>query len=695
MWHVLQDPTSNQFFRLNDAAYFFVAMLDGRRTVSGVWDVCNEKLGDSAPTQGEAIQLLGQLYTSNLLQGEMPPDAAGLLNRFRKRRVREVQGKMMNLMFIHIPLFDPDNILNRWVGIAGKLFTWVGMALWAVLVSAGVYFVIGRVGELTDQAMNILAPSNLPLLYLGIVLAKVTHEFGHGFACKRFGKLAGGGEVHVMGIMFLVFTPLPYVDASSAWAFRSKWHRIIVGTAGMMVEIAIASIAAIIWANTETGTVHAVCYNVMFIASISTVLFNANPLLRYDGYYILSDLLEIPNLAPRSRQYIYYLVKKYLWGVRKPNSPAHTAGEKGWFVFYGIASTIYRVIICVGILLMVSRKFFLLGAMLACLAVFAWVLTPIGKFIRYLATSGELSRVRGRAVASVLVFVAAVVALVGAVERPDRARADGIVDVRSDRLAVVHAEVDGFLQSALPSGTSVDPDDPQRDGPLVTMVNPVLTAQLEQLQAEREEWEVRRQIALREEPAAAQAMTARLASLDSQIARAEKDLARLSPRAPLAGDWLSPRLENMIGAYVNHGDAIGVVVDTGDLIFRATVTQDDARVINEAHRAEGAVSIRLRGRPDVEMSGTIIDIIEAGQEELPSPSLGFGAGGGIRTAPDDPSGTKAAERFFEVIVRPDDAEDAHLMLKQRVVLRFELSPKPLAVQWWRGILQLVQRRFHI
>jgi len=694
MWHVLQDPTSNQFFRLNESGYFFVAMLDGRRTVSQVWDVCNDKLGDNAPTQGEAIQLLGQLYTSNLLQGELPPDAAGLLNRFSKRRAREVKGTMMNLMFIHIPLFDPDNILNRWVALAGKVFTWAGALVWIALVATGVSFVIGRVGELTDRASQVLDPSNLPLLYLGIILAKVTHEFGHAFACKRFGRLAGGGEVHVMGIMFLVFTPLPYVDASSAWAFRSKWHRVIVGTAGMFVEIAIASIAAIVWANTSPGTLHAVCYNIMFVASISTLLFNANPLLRYDGYYILSDLLEIPNLAPRSRQYIYYLVKKYLWGVRKPHNPAHTAGEKGWFVFYGIASTIYRVIICVGILLMVANKFFLVGAMLAVLAFVAWVLTPIGKFIHYLATSGELSRVRARAVVSVLVFVAAVVALVGSVRAPDRVRVDGIVDVEADRKAIIQTEVDGFVNTMLPSGTAVDPNGP----PLISMTNEQFLSRRQQLQAELQAAEIRRRIARAEEKTAeAESIKAELESLSKQIDDLDGDIMLLTRRAPFRGVWISPRRDELIGAYIQETDKepVGAVIDMDEPIIRAVITQDDAMLIQDIRYVEGAVAIRQRGRPEKEITGTVIDITKAGQKTLPSPALGMLGGGAIATDVDDTSGIQSAEQFFEVVVLPNNPAEVPLMIGQRVVLRFEMAPKPLAIQWWRGLLQLIQRRFHI
>ncbi|MDP7288748.1 MAG: PqqD family peptide modification chaperone, partial [Phycisphaerae bacterium] len=313
MWHVLQDPGSNQFFRLNDTGYHFVGLLDGRRTVAEVWNICNEQLGDASPTQGEAIALLGQLYTSNLLQADVPPDAMGLFRRYKQRVGREVRGYLTNLLFIRIPLIDPDRFLERWVGIFGALFSAVGFILWLAIMCTGVYFLLGRTDELGNQAMGILMTANLPLLAISFWIVKIVHEFGHGFACKKFGLQAGGGEVHTMGIMFLIFMPLPYVDASSAWAFRSKWHRVTVGAAGMFCELAIAAIAAIVWASVGPGMVKAVAYNCMFIASVTTLMFNANPLLRYDGYYILSDMLEIPNFAQRSKSYLYYLVKRYIW----------------------------------------------------------------------------------------------------------------------------------------------------------------------------------------------------------------------------------------------------------------------------------------------------------------------------------------------------------------------------------------------
>ena len=691
-WYVVQDPSSNEFFRLNEPGYRFVALLDGRKTVAQVWRICNEQLGDSAPTQGEAIQLLGQLYTSNLLQAELPPDAEGLFNRYRKRKTREVQGYLMNLLFIRLPLLDPDRFLDRWASVFGRVFTWYGAIAWAILVSVGLYFAVGRWGELVSQTETVFSSktlaANLPLLYLSFILIKVIHEFGHAFACKRFGQVSGtGGEVHAMGVMFLVFTPMPYVDASSAWAFRQKWHRVLVGAAGMIVEIAVAAVAAVVWANTSPGYVHAVAYNMMFIASVSTLLFNGNPLLRYDAYYILSDLLEIPNLAQRARTYFYYLVRKYAWSVRQLQNPAHTRGETAWFIFYGSASAVYRVYICVRILLFIADKLFMVGFILAVAATVAWVMVPLVKFVRYLATSGELIRTRGRAVLTTTLFFAAVLTLVGLIRVPDRFRAEGVVE--PVRLAVVHAQVDGFLDDFLPSGREVRLTS---DTPLVRMSNPALKAKHEQLLAERERLRVQRRKTQTEGNAAAmQYLDQAVQAIEEQVRRVEQQLSYLDVRAPLPGTWVAPTIDRLKGGYLHRGDPAGIVASLDQVLIRAMAQQDVALA-----EAGQRVEIRVQGRPDDWLEGTVRQVLPAGQDQLPSAALGYTVGGWIPTAADDRKGTKAAERFFEIRIDPVNRPGGpRLLTGQRVVVRFETPPKPLLLQWWRSMLQLVQRRFQI
>jgi len=688
-WHVVQDPASNQFFRLNEEAYRFVAMLDGRRAVAEVWRICSELGGDAAPTQGEAVQLLGQLYTSNLLQGDLPPDAEGLLARYRQRLTREIQGYLANLLFIRIPLLDPDRFLDRFAGVFGLLFTWWGLAAWLVLVGAGLNCVAGRTGELLESARNILDPSRLPLLYACIILVKIIHEFGHAFACKKFGRESGsGGEVHVMGVMFLVLTPLPYMDASSAWAFRRKWHRVVVGAAGMMVELAVASVAAVVWARTGDGTTaHALAYNLIFIGSVSTVLFNANPLLRYDGYYILSDILEIPNLAQRSREYIHYLVRRWAWGVRPLRSPAHTPGEQFWLIFYGVTSFAYRVFICFAILLFVSSRLPLVGALLAVAAAVAWVLVPAGRFVHYLAASTELVRVRARAVLSTLALAAAAIAAAGLVPAPDRCYIEGVVE--PVQVAIVHAGEDGFLTDHLPSGALASPDGP----PLVRAASPVLEAEARMWEARRRALVAGRSLAATKEVAAAQIVDEQIRAVEDRIQDIRRRLADLEVRAPVTGTWLSPGIDLKRGAYLHRGDPIGVAATLDDVIVRAVAPQDVVGpLVTEADRR---VEMRVDGRPDAHFSGTVKQFLPAGQQRVPSPALTYAGGGSIAVSLDDQRGTQAAQRVFEIHVAPDRSSGVRLLAGQRVIIRFENRDKPLLEQGYRWFLQLIQRRFEV
>jgi len=688
MWHVLQDPSNNQFFRLNEAAYRFVGLLDGQRTVSQAWNISNEQFGDMSPTQGEVIQLLGQLYSSNLLMADLPPDSEGLLKRYRKRVNREVRGYLSNLLFIRIPLLDPDHFLNRWVGILGSVFSWLGFILWAILICYGFSFVLKDWDQAVSQAKNFFDQQRLAdnalLMFISFWGIKIFHEFGHAFSCKKFGANSGsGGEVHVMGIMFMVFTPIPYVDASSSWAFRRKWHRAIVGAAGMYIEMALAAVAAIVWANTVPDTLtHSLAYNVMFIGSVTTLVFNGNPLLRYDGYYILSDLIEIPNLAQRSKDYLYYLVKKYVWRVRQPRNPAHTVGERIWFVIYGIASTIYRTLVVVSILYFVYKALPVLGAVLAAAAAVAWAAVPLFKFLGYLFTNQELSRSRGLAMSTTLGFVLLLVASLGIIRAPDHIRATGVVEPHEKR--VVNMQSEGTVVRVAKTDQPVKAGDT-----LVQGENRELAAQLDIFKAELESYQVVRERAR----AAMQDLRPhdeRIHNTELRIKDMERQLKELTLSAPISGMWvlLNP---NLIGAYVKSDQPFGQVV-SGELIIRAVVSQEDAprilsECMNNADEKYHQVELRVDGRPDLFIKGTIIKAQLSATKRLPSQALGFGAGGPIAVDPQDKKGATAEEPVLEVEIKPETG--SYLAEGQRIAVRFITPPKPLAQQWWLKLIRIL------
>ncbi len=690
-WHVLRDPGNNQFFRVDESAYRFVALLDGQRTVGEAWNRVGEQLGDAAPTQGEAIQLLGQLYTSNLLTAELPPDAEGMFDRYKRRINRQVGGYLMNIMFAKIPLIDPDRFLDRWKPVVSWVFGPVGIALWFVLLFAGGWHVAGRTGELFDSAGNVLDPSNLLYLYGSFVSAKVVHELGHGFAVKRFGDSEGtASEVHTIGVMLLVLMPVPYVDASSSWAFRSKARRAFVAAAGMYVELALAAIAAVVWANTSEGTaVHAVSYNLMFIASVSTILFNANPLIRFDGYYILSDLTETPNLYQRSNDYMKYLVKKYAYRVRNPRSSAHRPAERWWLASYGVCSLVYRVFLFVGILWFVADKLFFVGILMAGLSIIAWFFVPLGKWVKYLLLDAEVERTRGWAQFVSLAFVLGVVGWLGWWPVPDRARATGLVE--PVLFEPVYAGADGFVtevagRQAVVAGSLLYASDNAE----LRSERDALDAQLRRLSAERRK-------ARLEGVAESRIVDDRIVALGQRLERVRRDLERLRRVAERGGTWVPRSADRQVGRFVSRGEAVGVLASLEATVVRAAADQYLGPDLVQAEARQSEVEMKVVGRPGVTYRGVIERISDAGLDELPSAALGYAAGGPLAIDPSDAEGTKTVEKYFEVRIAPEDLPEGApaLMAGQRVTVRFTFADKPLLWQGWLELQRLFQKRFGV
>jgi putative peptide zinc metalloprotease protein len=359
-----------------------------------------------------------------------------------------------------------------------------------------------------------------------------------------------------MGVTLLVFTPLPFVDTSSAWALRRKRQRIAVGASGMLVELAVASIAGMLWIHTAEGTtLHAMAYNIMFIAGISSLVFNGNPLLRYDAYYILLDLLEIPNLESRSRLYACYLVKRYLWAVRQAHDPSHTRGEKGWLIFYAVASTICRVIVFAGMILFLGQTFFSIGVLAAVVIFTGWVLPPLVNVIRYLGTSHELDRQRMHALLTSATAAVAVLVAVGLIRVPDRCRIEGVVEPKE--YSVVHMQTAGFVRNVLDSGSKAGPDGPA----LIEASSPELETQRVRLRADLRQLQVNRQFAQTREAAQVQFMDEKLAALQEQIERIDQELEGLSLRSPVTGTWVAPDIDRITGRYLPRGQRIGVVAN--------------------------------------------------------------------------------------------------------------------------------------
>lgn len=681
LWYVLQDRASRRMYRFNPAAWQLIGLLDGERTVQEAWDLACHRLGDDAPTQDESIRLLGQLHGADLLQSDLPPDVDELLRRYGKQQKGKWWRNFKNPMSIKLPLIDPDRILRATHALYAPLFSRWGFLVWLLIVGSACVAAAFAWHDLTENLSDrVLAPSNLLTMFLLFPLVKTVHEFGHACAVR-----AKGGEVHEMGVMFLVFLPVPYVDASASSAFRSKWERFMVGGAGMMAELVLAAIAMFVWLNVEPGLVRALAFNVMLIAGISTVLFNGNPLLRYDGYYMLVDLIEIPNLGPRGTKYLTYLIDRYVFGVRELQAPEATDGEKRWFVFYTIAATIYRLFITFAIILFIAGQYFVIGVILAIWAGFSSIVMPVGKGIVHLVSGKSLRRKRQRAWTVAGATVVVVLGVIFLMPFPVWTRTEGVLWVPEQ--SVVRAGADGFVTRVVAApGARV-----AAGVTLIEIEDPLLVPQERLLVARLEELDFKLR-ALQMDARVQAGMTRdEIAYTEKELKRVRERLAGLTVTAPSEGRFVVANPTDMPLRFVRRGEQLGFVAPPSERIVRVVVRQDDVDYVR--NRTE-SIEVKLTERVAETLSASVIREVPAASGELPSLALSDRGGGAIVLDPRKTDRPVALEPVFHFELRlPPNTGDLHI--GGRVFVRFDHGTEPIATQTYRSVRRLFLKRFSV
>jgi putative peptide zinc metalloprotease protein len=680
LWYVLEDRVSRRMHRFNPAAHYAIGLMDGRHTVQEIWDSSTTRFGDDAPTQDEMIRLLGQLHAAEVLQSEVTPDVAELLRRAKKGRRSTWKQNLLSPLAVRIPLFDPERFLERWFGWYRPLFGWGGAILWLAVVGAGAAAAAAHWDELSmDFSDRVLAPQNLLLMWLTFPVLKLLHEFGHACATK-----AWGGEVHEMGIMFLVLMPIPYVDATAANAFPEAGRRVVVGAAGMLVEVFVASLALFLWLEVQPGVVKAVLYNVMLIAGISTVLFNANPLLRFDGYYMLSDLIQIPNLRNRSNQYLGHLVETRMFGLKLPPAEA-SRGEKRWFVFFAIASFLYRTFIMLAIAVFIASEYMIVGVLLAIWALATSFVLPLARGIGYLLAHARLRRNRLRAIATSGAAVAAVALLLLAVPLPHWIRAEGVIWVPEG--AQVRAGADGFVRTiAVEPGSVVG-----RGRPLLVAENFELAARVRVLESQLRLLETRAHAELQNDRVRWEITREELKATQEELEHARRLQRDLTIVSPTSGRFvLSVAAQDLPERYLRKGQEIGYVVPAAAVTARVLVSQDDIDLVRTRTRE---VRVKLAGRMYETFSAEVRREVPAASNSIANLAL-TSAGGG--PAPLDPQDTKSPKTLdtwfaFELELPATRA----FVLGEHVYARFELAPEPLGWRITRSVRQLFLQRFTI
>ncbi len=681
VWFVLQDFAAERSHRFSPAAHHFIGLMDGDRTVQEIWESTSAYLGDEAPTQEEVIQLLGQLHAADALLCDVPPDTMEVFRRHERHERSLWKRRLWTPLALRFPLIDPDRFLERTMPWVQPLFGWFGILLWLAVVGTGVVLAASHWTDLTeDIGDRVFAPANLVLLWFVYPVVKSLHELGHAYATRRW-----GGEVHEIGVMLLVLTPVPYVDASSAWGFADKRKRMLVGAAGIAVELFLGALALFVWLAVEPGAVRAIAYNVMLISGVSTLLFNGNPLLRFDGYYVLADGLEIPNLGTRANQYLGYLLQRYVFGVGDAHCPAQSTGERIWMGVYGIASFVYRIFIMFVIITFIVGKFFFIGVLLAIWAVATQVLMPVGKGVAFLLNSPNLRRQRGRALAISALLALTVAGLLFVVPAPSWTRAEGVIWVPEE--AEVRAGADCFVERLLA------PVDSQvvSGQPLIQAEDPFLPAHVAVLEAQLQELVAQYDAALPTDRVQTAQILEEMDAVKADVKRSREREAELILHSSVSGRFVVANAVDLPGRFVSKGQLVGYVVEPKALTARVVLAQDDIAQVREHTRA---VEVMLADWGADPVPAQIRREVPGASAQLPTAALGSSGGGRVPVDPRDSKGVTALGRIFQLdLTLPAEVRSAYL--GARVFVRFDLGYEPAGFQMYRALRRLLLRQFNV
>jgi putative peptide zinc metalloprotease protein len=681
IWHVLVRADGSRSFRLNAPAYAFVGRCNGQLSVQRLWDLLLTELKDDAPTQDELLQLLARLHAVALVSFDRRPDfglpsmSTAAAGDEKAQSVRSAN----SLLSFRIPIDRPDRWLNRLSSRTSWLFTPTALAVWALVVLFGLLAAVLNAGTLAAHARAWMdTPRMLMLVWLAYPAVKMLHELAHALAVKHW-----GGKVPEWGITVMMFTPVPYVDASAASAFPKPSQRAVVSAAGIMVELFLAALALAIGLNAQPGSTRDLAFAIFFIGTVSTLLVNGNPLLRFDGYYVLTDALELPNLASRSAR--HWVERLREWVLRLPlgRSVVPAAGELPWLWAYAPAALLYRVAISVAIVGWLGGLSFLLGAAIA--LYFGWALIgkPLSTLLRFLQGPALAEADRRRALSCAGLTGAVLIALGAFLPLPFFSVVQGVVWLPEQ--ALVRAETDGFVDEI-----HIADGEPVRAGQILfTLQAPTLLAERARLEARVTALETERYQSLRFDQARAVAIEHELGSASAELARVEERVAQLSVRAHTDGIGVITRAGDLPGRLVKQGALLAHVLTPEPAIVRVAIPQEQAALVQSQSRA---VSVRLIERAGEVWRGELLRDVTGAVSRLASAALGDRSGGRIVTDPQDKQGLTPAQGVVQADVRLN--ADLGERFGGRAWVRFDHGYAPLATQLARRVQQLFLKHFN-
>lgn len=614
--YVLRDPRSGNCVELSASDYMVFSCLSGASTLGDAFRQLVELELVDVQQAKEFLAFIRSMVSVGMI-GTQGDD--WLIPVQAKQGIQSVWNGsgIWSWIVWKVPLLNPDRLLEQWTGTLSFLFSRTVAVIWclALIVSLGVC-VVNR-SSLFVPLPSILSLQYLPLVWLALIGLKLIHESGHALACKHF-----GGEVPQMGVFVILLTPCAYVDATSSWMFSHRWQRMLVAVAGVYFESIAAMIGLGVWLLSSEGMVHDLAHLVVILAGVMTVLFNLNPLVRYDGYYLLSDLLGISNLRQKSDQVSHAACQRFLFGRRTSEfvfSPA-SLGYLGYFV----ASLLHRGMILLAISWWIFSYSVTGGVIFLSLTSLTMAMHVGRRFVNTYTSPavGQRARVRSLAIGA-SVALAAVVGLV-LIPVPGALKEQAVVAASTTR--TIHAETAGTVKHLAKQGIN-----PVATGNVIGQLTNVAVSTEASAQERRVD---RLQTAYRHavccDPQNLHVVEQELSQAQLQLDQYRQQVQRLSIKATGVGNLVWEE-SLAVGDYVRPGQPLARLISPG-WGLKTLLTED--QLVDFQPEQGSLIWFRLPSSETVER-GRIARIDPHGSRTIRHPGLTELAGHAIELDPRD------------------------------------------------------------
>jgi putative peptide zinc metalloprotease protein len=638
LYYVVKDPVCLRYYRFNRQEHYVFRLFDGEHTLEDVRKKFEDEFRPHRLEFQDLELFARQLVMAGLVQAEHSGAGKHLFERRAKQRRLKRIAALSNVLYWKIPLFDPDRLLTWMHGYLWWIFTWWFFAASVGLMVAAVLHVAIHFQTFYDKLPayhEFFAFRTVLYLWLSLGVVKVIHEFGHGLSCKAF-----KGECHEMGVLLMCLSPALYANVTDAWTLADKWKRIIISFAGIYVELVIAALATFVWWYTpHLPVVNNIALSLMVLCSVSTILFNANPLMRFDGYYMLSDWLEIPNLRERARRYLTNSFLEIGLGIETPPEPYMAPGRKVLFITYAITSYIYLWVVMISILWLLSDflgpQLKVISRMIAVFSFVSMFIWPIYRIVKSIRQRGRLPDMKATRVYVTASLFASVIAAVFLLPLP----ISRIVDTGLVAINPQYAEPVGLIDPGHLEAIHV------REGQKVRKGDALLTFGSRYLQEQREEafakWDEQRIVAdtLRfdllyrrpEKPTETEQLQGEWQVAAGEARRYEADVRRWDERlrelkvlrAPRDGVVMGLPKPHEIGKEFDRNylqnQPVCTVGDLSRLVVKVPVSALDFKLLQEELARHGSrdATVYVSGRTDRLFHGVLTRLPESDAKNVP------------------------------------------------------------------------------